>query len=71
MRGLPAMNVRRFCNENGIRTQTTLDDSEIQKEVTKSITEVISQFLQNIRDKCCFILKRFRKSIFYFPTARA
>ena len=54
MRGLPAMNVRRFCNENGIRTQTTLDDSEIQKEVTESITEVISQFLQNIRDKMLF-----------------
>ena len=54
MRGLPAMNVRRFCNENRIRTQTTLDDSEIQKEVTESITEVISQFLQNIRDKMLF-----------------
>ena len=54
MRGLPAMNVRRFCNENRIRTQTTLDDSEIEKEVTESITEVISQVLQNIRDKMLF-----------------
>ena len=54
MRGLSAMNVRRFCNENGIRTQTTLDDSEIEKEVTKSITEVISKFLQNIRNKMLF-----------------
>ena len=51
MRGLSAMNVRRFCNENGIRTRTTLDDSEIEKEVTKSITEVISKFFQNIRNK--------------------
>ena len=51
MRGLSAMNVRRFCNENGIRTRTTLDDSEIQKEVTESITEVISKFLQNVRNK--------------------
>ena len=54
MRGLSAMNVRRFCNENGIRTRTTLDDSEIEKEVTKSITEVISKFLQNIRNKMLF-----------------
>ena len=50
MRNLSTMNVRRFCNENGIRARTTLDDSEIQKEVTKSITEVISKFLQNIRN---------------------
>ena len=54
MRGLSAMNVRGFCNENGIRTRTTLDDSEIEKEVTKSITEVISKFLQNIRNKMLF-----------------
>ena len=54
MRGLLAMNVRRFCNENGIRTGTTLDDSEIEKEVTKSIIEVISKFLQNIRNKVLF-----------------
>ena len=31
MRDLSAMNIRRFCNENGIKTQTTLDDSEIEK----------------------------------------
>ena len=54
MRGLSAMNVRRFCNESGIRTRTTLDDSEIEKEVTKSITEVISKCLQNIRNKMLF-----------------
>ena len=54
MRGLSTMNVRRFCNENGIRTRTTLDDSEIGKEVTKSITEVISKFLQNIMNKMLF-----------------
>ena len=59
MRGLSAMNVRRFCNKNGMRTRTTLDDSElddseIEKEVTKSITEVISKFLQNIRNKMLF-----------------
>ena len=48
MRGLSVMNVRRFCNENGIRTRTTLDDSEIEKEVTKSITDVICKFLQNM-----------------------
>ena len=29
MRSLSAMNVRRFCDENGIRTRTTLDVSEI------------------------------------------
>ena len=52
MRGLSAINVRRFCNENG--TRTTLDDSEIEKEVRKSITEVISKFLQNIRNKMLF-----------------
>ena len=51
MRGLSAMNVRRFCNESGIRTRATLDDSEIEKEVTKSITEVISKLLPNIRNK--------------------
>ena len=51
MRSLSAMNVRRFCNEIGIRARTTLDDSEIEREVTKSITEVISKFLQNIRNK--------------------
>ena len=54
MRGLTAMNVRRICNENGIMTRTTLDDSEIEKEVTKSIAEVISKFLQNIRNKMLF-----------------
>ena len=54
MRGLLAMNVGRFCNENRIRTGTTLDDSEIEKEVTKSIIEVISKFLQNIRNKVLF-----------------
>ena len=54
MRGLSAMNVRGFCNENGIRTRTTLDDSEIEKGVTKSITEVISKFLQNVGNKMLF-----------------
>ena len=54
MRGLSAMNVGRFCNENGIRTRTTLDNSEIQKEVTESITEVTSKVLQNIRNKMLF-----------------
>ena len=48
------MNIRPFCNENGIRARTTLDDSEIEKEVTKSITEVISKFLRNIRNKMLF-----------------
>ena len=52
MRGLSAMNG--FCNENGIRTRTTLDDSEIEKEVAKSITEVISKFLQNVGNKMLF-----------------
>ena len=49
MRVLSAMNVRRFCNENGTRRWTTLDDSEIEKEVIKFITVVISKFLQNIK----------------------
>ena len=31
MRGLSEMNVRRFCNENGIRTRAFFDDSETQK----------------------------------------
>ena len=48
------MNVRPFCNENGIRTRTTLDDSELEKEVTMSITEVISKLLPNIRNKMLF-----------------
>ena len=54
MWGLSAMNIRPFCNENGIRARTTLDDSEIEKEVTKSTIEVISKFLQNIRNKILF-----------------
>ena len=49
MRVLSAMNVRRFCNGNGTRRWTTLDDSEIEKEVIKFITVVISKFLQNIK----------------------
>ena len=32
-------------------TRTTLDDSEIENEVTKSIAEAISNFLQNIGKK--------------------
>ena len=51
MQSLSAMNVRPFCNEIGIRARTTLDDSETEREVTKSITEVMSKFLQNIRNK--------------------
>ena len=31
-----------------------LDDSEIEKEVTKSIAQVISAFLQNIGNKMLF-----------------
>ena len=54
IRGLSAMNVRRFYNENRIRTQATLDDLEIEKEVTKSFNEVISKFLQTIRNKMLF-----------------
>ena len=54
IRGFSTMNVRRFYNENRIRTQTTLDDSEIEKEVTKSFNEVISKFLQTIRNKMLF-----------------
>ena len=48
MPGLSAMNVRRRCNENGMRTKTTLNDSEIEKEVVKSIAQVITEFLKNI-----------------------
>ena len=54
MWGLSVMNVRRFCNENRIRTRKTLDNSEIEKEVTKSIPEVISEFFQNVRNKMLF-----------------
>ena len=48
MPGLSAMNVRQCCNENGLRTKTTLNDSEIEKEVVKSIAQVITEFLKNI-----------------------
>ena len=61
MRSLSAMNVRRFCNEIGIRARTTLDDSEIEREVTKSITEVISKFLRNIKNKILFYSERFSR----------
>ena len=48
MRSLSAINARRFCNENGIRIRKTFNDSEIKKEIKKSIAEVINKFLQNI-----------------------
>ena len=51
---LSAMNVRKFFDENGIRTRKTFDDSEIEKEVTKSIAEVISEFLHKIGSKMLF-----------------
>ena len=65
MIGLSVMNVRQFCNKNRIRTQTTLDDSEIEKEVTKSIVEVISEFLQNIgKENAALFLKAFANLFF-------
>ena len=51
---LSAMNVRKIRDENGIRTRKTFDDSEIEKEVTKSIAEVISEFLHKIGNKMLF-----------------
>ena len=59
MRGLSAINVRRFCNENGKRTRTTLNDSEIEKEVTKSIAQVTNGFLQNIVRKNAVLFLKF------------
>ena len=66
MWGLSAINVRRFCNENAIRTWTTLNDSEIKKEVTKSIAQV--NFAKHFEEKCCSIHKHFCKSIFHSTT---
>ena len=54
MPGLSAMNERRCCNENGMRTRTTLNDSQIEKEVVKSIAQVITEFLKNIVRKILF-----------------
>ena len=54
MPGLSAMNVRRCCNENGMRTRTTLNDSQIEKEVVKSIAQVITEFLKNFVRKILF-----------------
>ena len=60
MRGLPVISVRRFCNENGTRTRKRLNDSEIEKEVTKSIAQIVNVFLQNIvGGEFCSILKSF------------
>ena len=44
MRGLSTMNVKRICNE----IRSTLNDSQIEREVTKFIAQVINGFLQNI-----------------------
>ena len=61
MRGVPVINVRQFRNENGIRTRKPLNDSEIEKAVTKSIAQVVVRFLQNIvGGKCCYILLYFK-----------
>ena len=59
MRGLSAINVRRFCNENGKKTRTTLNDSEIEKKVTKSIAQVINGFLQNLVRKNAVLFLKF------------
>lgn len=40
-RGLSSMSVRRFCNEHEIRTRTTLNDEEVEKEVSKALVQVI------------------------------
>ena len=57
MPGLSAMNVRRCCNENGMRTRTTLNDSEIEKEVVKSIAQVITEFLK-VSPNISFIIQQ-------------
>ena len=68
MRGVSAMNVRRFCNKNGKRIRTTLDDSEIEKKVKKSIAEVINELLQNIvRKNAVLFLKVFTNLSFIPP----
>lgn len=41
IRGLSAMSVRRFCTTNGIRTRTTLNEKEIEKEVSKCVNQVL------------------------------
>ena len=67
MRALSAMNVTRFCSENGKRTRTTLDDSEIEKEVTKSIAEIISDFLPNIGKKNAVLLLKVFANLPFMP----
>ena len=61
------MNVRRFCNENGIRTRTTLDDSEVEKEVTKFIAEVTKKFLQNIMRKNAVLFLKVFANLSFIP----
>ena len=45
MQGLSAMNVRRFCNQNGIRTQKNLDDSEIEQQQEDSNSKSLIKML--------------------------
>ena len=65
MRGLSAMNVKRFCNESWIGT--TLNDSEIEREVTKSIAQVINGFLQNIVWKNAVLFLKVFASLSFVP----
>ena len=64
---LKAMNVRRFCNETGIRTRTTLDDSEVEKEVTKSVAEVIKEFWQNVMRKNAVLFLKVFANLSFIP----
>ena len=67
LQSLSAMNGRQFCNKNGIRTWTTLNDSEIEKEVIKSIAQVINGFLQNIARKKVFLFLKVFANLFFIP----
>ena len=67
MRGSSVMNVRRFCNETGIRTRATLDDSEVEKEVTKSVAEVIKEFWQNVMRKNAVLFLKVFANLSFIP----
>ena len=67
IRGSSAMNVRRFCNETGIRTRTTLDDSEVEKEVTRSVAEVIKEFWQNVMRKNAVLFLKVFANLSFIP----
>ena len=56
---------RTVCNENGIRTRTTLNGSEIEKDVNKPIAHVINGFFQiTLKKNIVLLLNVFAKLSF-------